>query len=508
MKLAASLTLLIVFFFPNLTSRAWSQRLEAETILSWDFRRQDDTNLDQLPDGWKRRRDREHPAFVKMQITAKDPERDRASKSAQHLMSQVWHALKTGNWNPSYIPEVTPPEIAEFMDKFVLDNCLEVVMQGGNAEYVSPIFPMESRFAYRLRGLVDTTKLYGHTAWIELHLLDSDEQTLRVLPTAASTGDSAWHRVETELASEQDERLAWGRVHIKVDKSDATYFEGAARFDALAVMRQPRLRLTTPLPYQIASPGQPVVVTCRALGIRQLGSSVEFLLQDCMGETMRSEKIVLQRAAPGEMPDRSSPADAHFVAKHSNVGTEELFDGEAVWKLQFDTPGLYRVSVNLGRDAGKSTRRELLIAVMSAAEPFNAGPFGWSWPDLDSDARFQALPELVRHFGAGWIKIPIWFDSTDTNAADRLVELADRLQVEGVKCVGRIENPPKRLRDMLFDNDDQAYSVSVFRDPAAWEPVLEPVLTRMGLKIAWFQLGTDDDFSFMGVPDPANMLAD
>lgn len=497
--------LLIVSFFGCFASSARAQSLHAEKIISWNFRKQDDSNLDRKPDGWKRRRDREHPAYIQMAIVAKNAEKDYIAKSAQLTLARALHSYKTGRWNPNYLPEVTPAVIADFMDRYVLDNCLEVKMNGGNAEFVTPKFPMEPRFAYSLRGIISTLELDGHDAFVELNLLDSNEQTIKVISTEAIHGTTEWTPVDTEIVATKGSDLTWGRLHIQVRKRHSPFFKGIARFDGLELYRLPQLTLSVPHAHHVASPGAEFDVTCTALGIRQTEASVDMQLLDCVGNLLRRENLPLQRtrkSRPSATPPVPKPSSRYVSKKDSS------FDGEARWRLKFDRPGLYRVRVHLGNEFNDLRQREILIAIMNEHEPIQAGPFGWSLPAFHSNFEPIDVPQMVELFGAGWIKMPIWFDPHDLDTADKLVHVADRLQLLGVKILGRIDNPPQSQRQMLFEKNDDPYATTIFRNQAVWEPLLEPVLTRMGMKITWFQLAADDDMSLLGSPDPNQLVAD
>src|SRR5690606_37731145 len=75
--------LCIVVLFLDWSSGLHAQDLQAEKIHGWDFQRDDDRNLDQEPDGWRRRRDRQHPAYVSSRIVSRDEQRARAANAEQ-----------------------------------------------------------------------------------------------------------------------------------------------------------------------------------------------------------------------------------------------------------------------------------------------------------------------------------------------------------------------------------------------------------------------------------------
>lgn len=523
----------IVLVFHAGASGVWGQDLQIEQIYEWGFQKADDRNVDQEPDGWRRRRDRQHPAYISSKIVSRDPSRAYEANIEQLFAARLMHAVEQGKWDSNFIPESIPAGLAELMDRHVFDNCLEINMDGGSAELVSPVFPMDSRFSYYLQAEIDCHQLNGHRAWVELQLLNQDQQSLGSLATPALVGTTDWRRVSTELASapsnNPSNELRWGRVHIKVETLGKMLIHGRARFDSIRIYRLPRLNLTTALPYHIALPDQQFDVTCAAMGIRGDGSSVRFELRDHLDQLLLSEAVELVpvEAAAGATPQGSSSASdgrvvrldgrragPHFV--HTENRTADLsevasargtYDGNATWSLRLAQPGLYRVNVVLG-EGSQSQVRNILIGVMPAITAVQAGPFGWSIATLEGALRPEELPLLVQQFGAGWIKFPVWFEVTDVVTADRLEKMIERLQMLGTRCVGRIEQPPASQRSIFGEGSEPLQAVSIFRTGRVWEPLLEPVLTRIGPRLDWFQIGSDEDRSFQSHPQMHSLITD
>src|SRR5690606_22690063 len=75
------------------------------------------------------------------------------------------------------------------------------------------------------------------------------------------------------------------------------------------------------------------------------------------------------------------------------------------------------------------------------------------------------------------------------------------------RCVGRLDTPPDSYLELLGDGEERTYAVNIFRDASLWEPSVEPVLSRMGMRLTWFQVGADNDHSFLGNPRIVELLA-
>jgi hypothetical protein len=511
-------SLLIVGICLIPTSPARAKDSGAERVQHWGFQRDSDHNFDQKPDGWKRRQDRQHPAYVEIRIAPRSQETARTALAAQSTLANWYHVWETGQLQSTYIPESPPEALSQLLDKTVLDNCLEISMDGGAAELVGPIFPMENRYSYAMTAELSCENLNGHFAWIELHLLDQSQRIIQILSTEKLQGTTDWRRLVTEIASHPGGELHWGQIHLKVAPHNSTVLAGIARFDSINIYRMPRLSLSTPLKYHIARLGEEFEVLCKAMGIRQHDAHVIFELQDHLGQRLREHASDLEvTSSHGSRPTSqlASPAEKikdnpetlqrppHYVSTRYD---HRSVDGQATWSLKLDKPGLYRVRVNLGAGTSESQQREILIGVLNELDDKVSGPFGWSLAAFDDRLSIDEVPELVSRFGASWLKLPVWFDPADALTADKLVALIERLQSLGTQVVGKLDQPPPSLKDTFGDNSDRLHAVSIFREPKDWEPALEPVLTRIGMKLPWFQIGGDTDFSFIGKSELAETV--
>jgi hypothetical protein len=522
--LSTAMAIVIVVVFWSLASACVGQDLSAEKIYACEFLRSDDLNADQLPDNWRRRRDREHPPYIDIKIVSRDPALAQTAVADTRKVATLLHALEVGYWDDRYTPEVMPDYLHDLMDQaYGVNSCLEMRMDGSSAELQSPKFPLDSRFSYNFEAELSSDDLAGHAAWVELQLLDVDDNLIDTFSTRKIGGTTAWTSVSTDVLTDVSKRLAWGRIHLKAEPIGYSLSSGTVRFDSIRVYRLPRLLLATTLPNHIARPGENIDILCSAMGISSDRTSVMFELRDFKHELISRESVPLEVATANQSLEVTDPTQPHYVSKGgvrapkpaqetSGIETrpEKLsttFDGQAAWVLNLQKPGLYRVRVDLG-EGGMSQRREILLGVVPTQERLPSGPFGWSIPKFDGRLTLEELPVLVESFGAGWIKLPVWFEVADTKTSDRLVSTIERLQTLGTKCIGRIDQPPASQRSVFGEGDGALPAVVIFRDSKQWEPVLEPVLTRIGLKLDWFQLDGEADSSLMNLANVTATLTD
>ncbi|MCA9193619.1 MAG: hypothetical protein KDB03_17730 [Planctomycetales bacterium] len=480
--------------------------LEAEKLYFWDFQRDSDRDFNQFPDGWQRRRDRQHPAYVGMSIIARNPAMTDAVLEAQGTLSRLWNAWESKEWNPGYIPEVTPRGLSKLLDEFVLDNCLEISMNGGSAEIISPAFDIDPRFTYALKVAIQSEDLIGRDARAELRLYDDLDQFVFSVSTPEVTGNTNWTLLASPVSSNKEQaRPRFGRVHLIVESKDPQRVYGKARFDNVSVLRLPNLSLQSDLHRQIATPNEEFRTICNVRGVAELKSEVRFQLLDYQNRLIVEESLPLiesdftpNRNSREEQTGKPSAEQPHYIVKKKFES--HVFDAQAVWNLTLKQPGLYKVRVYLGEELAESQQSTILLAAMEKEEIASAGPFGWSIPTIESPGLLELIPDLASEFGAGWIKLPVWLPKNDLKYSDQLVRCIERLRNQNVNCVGIIDEPPAEDRILFGDTIKSLYISLVFQDSKIWEPLIEPTMNRMGMRLNWFQLGSDNDLSLMSSP--------
>ncbi len=484
-----------------------AQDLAVDRVQSWEFQRSDLNPSDQWPKGWKRRQDREHPAYLTMKVVPRNPE----AAAAAGTLNKFWAMYEAGKLSADYNPELPPPQVTRFMDS-VVDRCLELQMDGASAEVIGPIVRLDPRYSYGLEASVQCNQLSGHQAWLELELLDTSSKAVSTSTTEMLTGTTDWRRVHCFSSLDEQHDFRAARVRIMVKRNESRQFRGVVRFDNIRINRVPRLELRSNLKLNIAHPGQECEIICTAIGInnKEENPSVRFQLLNELGEVVEQRSVSLSPVVESRNHPLNTSSDLnHYVtakpdirrvsgSDSSNNSVNNNSNGQAKWKLRLDTPGHFIARVFLGKHAGRIRDKELPLAVVDSSPLESLGPFGWSLPSGLDNEQLRNIPQLARTFGANTIKIPIWLDVNDDAAAiDQIAWLIERLQSQQVQCVGVIDQPPKSQRKQFNDNDELLPVVTIFQNKAIWEPLLDPILSRMTMKLSWFQLGNDSDHSFL-----------
>ena len=481
-----------------------AQDLEVDLVQAWEFQRNDLNPSDQWPKGWKRRQDRDHPAYLAMKVVPRNPAAASAASKSQGTLSLLWDKYESGSITAPPNPERVPAPVSKLLDT-VVDRCFELQMDGASAEVISPIVKLDPRYSYGLEASVQCVGLNGHRAWLELEMLDGNLQTVSTTTTEELTGTSDWRRVQCLNVQDQLEPFQAARVHLIVKRNQTREFRGVARFDNIHIKRVPRLELTSNLKLNIANPGQACEITCTAIGIsnREENPTVRFQLLDELGRVVKQESVPLVSSADSRPQPSSTSTDAGHLVGTSSTGNVRRLpadnrNGQATWKVELDSPGHFMARVYLGKNAARVRDKALPIAVVDAGALDAVGPFGWSLPPGLNNEQLRNIPQLVRTFGASSVKIPVWLDiNEDAASVDQIAWLIERLQTHAVQCVGVIDQPPPSQRKQFNDDTDRLPIVTIFQNKSIWEPLLDPILSRMTMKLNWFQLGSDNDHSFL-----------
>ncbi len=482
-----------------------AQDLEADLLQAWEFQRSDLNPSDQWPKGWKRRQDRDHPAYLVMKVVPRNPAAATAATKSQGTLSLLWDKYESGNITTPPNPERIPAPVSKLLD-IAVDRCIEMQMDGASAELISPVVRLDPRYSYGLEASVQCVGLNGHRAWLELEMLDTSLQSVSTTTTEELTGTSEWRRVQCLNTQDDSEPFQAARVHIIVERNQSREFRGIVRVDNIRISRVPRLELKSNLKMNVAHPGQECEITCTAIGIsnREENPTVRFQLLDELGRVVEEESVPLRSAAePRTQPNSTAAPDAGQFVGTKISGTPKqppvnTSNGQAKWKVRLESPGHFIARVYLGKHASRIHDKSLPLAVVDAAPLDGVGPFGWSLPPGLSNEQLRNIPHLVRTFGASSVKIPVWLDvNEDAASVDQLAWLIERLQSQAVQCIGVIDQPPASQRKQFNDDKNRLPIVTIFQNKSVWEPLLDPILSRMTMKLNWFQLGSDDDHSFL-----------
>ncbi|RIK77311.1 MAG: hypothetical protein DCC67_12820, partial [Planctomycetota bacterium] len=167
----------------------------------------------------------------------------------------------------------------------------------------------------------------------------------------------------------------------------------------------------------------------------------------------------------------------------------------------------YRVCVTMETAEGRLKRDVINIALAPPPEPAARGEFGWSLAGDEIPMPLDELAKLLPRVAIHWVKLPVWYSSQHPEQGDAYAMLAERLAAAEIEVVGVIDRPPADSDLARRLSPEAAIADTLTSDPASWMPLLDPVLTRLSLRVRWWQLGGDGDTSLAAVPNVESELA-
>ncbi len=423
--------------------------VSAGEALNCDFEEAADRDYDGWPDHWIRKKSRELPEFLKVGI----------------------------------VPEPGGAKGTE------ANHCLQVELNGGGAVISSPPCAISSRFSLSLSLRVKTEGLFYDGAWVELTLLDAEGNALQNYPSQPYTNCREWQSIHlaAEVSSKATNAVVTLHVQPLGKREDLT---GKVWFDDLRIERLPRMQLLASNATGIFKTRDEGKLICSVSGIRVRNPRVRFELFDEKSNLLGESTMALL-----------SPQDAaKWAAKDL---PPDGYAGQATWVPPFpeSTFGYYRARASLLSEdsADVLLDRTQSLAILRPLPQPTRSQFGWTLPATEEPLAYGPLAVLLRDAGLGWAKMPVWYDAKDTPKADRIAWFAEQLSIQGVELVGVLDQPPPELR-ALFREQGKLPVASVFVDPELWQPAVGPIMTRLSLKVRWWQLGNDSDASFVGYP--------
>lgn len=361
---------------------------------------------------------------------------------------------------------------------------LRIELDGAGAVALSPPIPVVQPYDYVLEAMLKTQALNHDRAWISVTLLDEQERVLETLVGEKLREVEAWKKVRLGPISPASDRVRWAVLGLHLEPGAAADLTGSASFGDIWFGRLPRMSLSTGNQLQVfADPGK-ASITCTASGL-QRSATVAFELLDVEGKRLAETRreFTIPPGPPGMV-------------------------GTAAWKPPIPGLGFYQIRATMKGESGLVHRRELSLAVIDSGRAPAGGEFGWSLPHGERPLGLPLLSQLIGQAGINWVKYPLWLDARmkDTQWA-KLFDFIDRLSMQGIELVGLLDEPPGGLRERL-DPAKPLTTADLFgAAPEAWTASLEPTMTRLGTQVRWWQLGRDNDMSFVAYPGLAEKIA-
>jgi len=497
-------------------------------MAAYRFERSEDRNFDGFPDGWTRRRDSQHPPYLPVKIVAHNAQWLGTTRAIDRSMLAPWEQVRS---RIGILPPL-PPSASDWL----IDRYLRIELDGGAVVMQGPTIPFDPNFRYQLTGRLFTQGLQHNHAYGELVFLNAAGEVIHSERSEAFSGTSGWLKLKTEMSASPTGAVGMAvRLNLTPQKwgKDRDIY-GVAGFDDLVVMQVPRVRIETDNRLATYRPDSQPVIRMSVMGLKDTSNTARFVVLDTDGREIARQDLPFRLAevntvGPREPSVKRTSAkhtsadsvvdeerlEAAFLADQSRPGSDRSaadateqspgtveIEALAQWQLPSLGPGFYTIRAGLIENGRQWLRTETTLAVL-ADLPIRAttGPFGWALPDGIGSNDLKSIPQWLQDSGVFALKYPLWIAPDDRLAIDNAAWLIERLKEAEIRCIGLLANPPPAIQTIIDERDKrQPVAANLFRDSRVWQPLLEPIMTRLTIRVPTWQLGLDGDHSFIGRP--------
>lgn len=435
-------------------------------------------------------------------------------------------------------------------------------VSGGQAINYSPPVLIDALHSYVFQGYIRTQLLKNDAAMLSVSFLNHKRQRVqRFLSQPVSGTHNGWVRVRIgPIAPREDVRFVVIGCHLQHGKK--MDIEGSVWFDELFLGKLPQLSLVSNFHTHFKQRFAPIEISTNVSGLdldvltgidldpqsRLVASLDEGVISDELRQAIAAESVALSATANvrpdnagrwlitddersliviRDSADRLSIYDTRspytlrmkILDSRGAIVDQTTFSLEASlpeqtasidnsaerrdpksWKLKPKEYGYYRVQSALERDGVVILEKNTSFAVIELTDQVRRGEFGWSIQKNVSKMSPRELADVAAQAGISWLKHPVWKTAyaEDQQEAVMVAEMFDRLAHRGITPVGLLSDPPTSIRKK-FARDWTGISEIFALPRSSWAPWLEPVIARYSSNVQHWQLGGDDDTSFVGM---------
>lgn len=425
----------------------------SETVYETDFGESSDTNYDNWPDDWTRRRGPGFPHYVDIRI-----------EDAEQGQSE--HA-----------------------------PCLRVELNGGGATAYSPPIEIDPLLNYIFQGRIKAQGLTHDVAYFTVSFFDKERTHKETYTSRKLTDTPGWQvlRIGPLIPENRKAKLAVIGVHVVPTlQSDLT---GTVMFDDLRLARLPHMTLDASQPDNLYTKPCQTEVTCTISGIEKHDVSVLFELLDVKNRVLSSARLELAKQPHST---RNQSGHGGVLPEQSTSRSRSRKDtGYVAWHPQLPGYGFFTVRASLLSESKMMLQRTTSLSVLRNASHQQNNEFGWSLEKHRHMLTDEALVSLLKIANASWVKYPLWYDPEKVGPeGDRIAKLIERFSAENFEVIGVLDEPPKHMCQPLW-NKEHLTAAEALLEPGMWQPTIDPLLVRYSLKIQHWQLGADGNQSFI-----------
>jgi hypothetical protein len=380
----------------------------------------------------------------------------------------------------------------------VAGRCLKVKLNGGNVLVNSPAVAISDQFSYVVQARLRGEGVRHSRARLRLDFCDENRNVLESATTVWFRNTEGWQDIEIGAVNVTHPEVRLAIITLIVEEGEHVDLEGSFSVADIWLARMPRMSVTTNSPFNVYDNPNDVLVACELSGIREKDPNIRFRLYDASRKNLADNTLKMQGTLITEKLSKASD----IVNMDLTIERPRGYAGKTEWHPPIKEFGFYRVYVKMETDQGSLDERWISIAVVPKIERKTRGEFGWSLAGDDIPLTFEHLQRLLPRTGVSWVKLPVWYGTTEIERGDQLVQFTEKLAAKDIDVVGVLDRPPADLEfGKEIPTDASIADLLSNVDSSVWLPSLDEVLTRLSLRVRWWQLGVDDDTSYAHFPN-------
>ncbi|HEX6962036.1 MAG TPA: hypothetical protein VF175_09230 [Lacipirellula sp.] len=422
-----------------------SHHPDAVEVFRCDFGRSWDVNYDDWPDKWQREFGPKLPQYVTIGI-----EHDAQASSG---------------------------------------SCLAVRANGGSALVRSPCASVSDKFSYKVEARLRVTGVRYSRAQIRLEFCDEEKNVLQSAEGAWFRATEGWVDTHIGPINPTDPRISLARVALVVEQGSRADLSGEVALDEVWMGRLPKMTVKTNSAFNVYTDRDEIEVTCDLSGILDSDPDILFELLDASSQRLDGNRVQLE----GRLIDVRRSKASEII--ESDDSRRAAYAGVTSWRPPIRKHGFYRVRVTMETAEGLLKRDVINVAKAPPLTRTQTGEFGWSLAGDEIPISFEDLAQLLPRVAIHWVKVPVWYSQSEPSRGDDIVLLAEQLAAADIEMVGVLDGPPADSELAAKLRPGAAIVDTISLDPSTWMPLLDPVITRLSLRVRWWQFGSDYDAS-------------
>lgn len=453
-----------------LATPAEARRVTASAIFATSFAQDSDANYDSWPDYWTRNTSPEYPHYTRIEIVD-DP-------SAENGRS------------------------------------LQVDFDGGGAYLSTPAIPILPKFGYKVYIRARAERLEYTSPRFVIELQNRQQERVQVKFSEPLPADGEWHEVTIDSLRPEDASIDRAVIYLDAPRGRRGDLQGRLSIDQITLERLPSMVVKTNRPYNVYNDFKEVKVECTLSGIREQNPDIRFQLLDETSREINGKSHTEQMKGKLIVEDSFSADEIVGTIGNRPSG----YEGTTYWTPKIEDYGFYKIRVEmLRKETGEDRQlsdydrqleeRVITLAVLPNLPRPDEGEFGWSLPTADKPLSFEVLADLLPRVGVHWAKLPVWYPVTNRTRGEEIIRFAEQTSASGIEVVGILDDPTIEDRDLRDPNLATDVADLLLTDPSFWQPQFEHVMTRLSLRLRWWQLGNDLDTSFYGYSELPKKLS-